>query len=337
LERSRSAIMSPLRVSESWREDHQVSSEVVCAIDVGSKNLKLESGYRELGRIVTRRMRKVTLNLGEEVRASGGVIREHKLLELRSVLAEFRECGERNGTSRLMAVGTNALRQARNRDQVLALADELEIELEIADGRREGELGYAAATLGEPNHLVSELGSHSMQVAWLCGGPVEVLHREAGYVFAYDSFVQAAPGMAEAYGDYRAFLERELNGIPASACSFIALSANSAVGFAVGRDKGLVNDTTFPRSGLRRKLQALRGLTRTEFSELKAKTEKASKVLPGLIFLDYVLERAGRDEVRVAEAELATGLIIEHFRSRNAAREALSEADLGKPLLSSYP
>lgn len=334
---NRSAAMPSLQVPDSWWEDQEVPTEVVCAIDIGGKNLKLESGYQEHGRIVTRRVSKATLNLGEEVRASGGVIREHKLLELRGVLTEFCDSCERNGASRLMAVGTNALRQARNRDEVLALAEELAIELEIADGRREGELGYIAATQGEPNHLVSELGGHGVQVAWLSAGPSEVRHRAGGYVFAYDRFVRGASRMDEAYADYRAWLERELNGMPASACSFIALSANSAVSFAAGSDKRLVNDTSFPRSGLRRKLQALRDLTRTEFSELKAKTEKASKVLPGLILLDYVMDRAGHEEVRVAEAELPAGLIVEHFWSRDAADEVFPDADRNNPLLSSYP
>jgi hypothetical protein len=40
------------------------------------------------------------------------------------------------------------------------------------------------------------------------------------------------------------------------------------------------------------------------------------KTLPGLVFLDYLMERTGHCEALITEADLPAGLIVEYFFKR---------------------
>ncbi len=137
------------------------SSEVVCALDLGSKNFKLVTGYQSEGRVHTKLVDKVTLHLGQEVKQSGGAVRDTKLAEIEKALQTLLHRCRQKGAKTILAIATNAIRQTTNNGDIVTLTQKMGIDLEIADGRREGEVGYLAATHGEPYHLMVELGSRS--------------------------------------------------------------------------------------------------------------------------------------------------------------------------------
>lgn len=125
-------------------------NEVICALDLGSKNFKFVSGYRVNGCIRTKLLDKITLNLGEEIDQYDGVIRPNRLSEVESVLGTLAQYCRNKGISEFLAIATSAIRNMKNNCEIVALARNAGIELEIADGQREGEIGYLAATHGEP-------------------------------------------------------------------------------------------------------------------------------------------------------------------------------------------
>ena len=305
--------LSP-EVATLWKSRATSSHEPVCAIDMGSKTFKLVGGYRDDQQIVTRLLEKATLDLGAEITSTGGSVRAAKLAEIEAVLTVFRAHSKRKGITRLIAIGTAAIKRASNSHEILGLAHKLGIEMEIATGRREGELGYLAATGGKPDNLVCELGSWSSQIAWMTRGTINTCRISTGYVHAYREYFLNAASLGDASAAYRDYLDRHIVHLPSSMSRLTALTATSCTRFVTGLKKKQVTGTSLSRTDLCNKTQALHTLTTGEFDLVKRQAMKADKVLPGLVFLDYVMERSGHDRAFITDVELPVGLIVEHFK-----------------------
>ena len=295
-----------------------MTMEEIAALDMGSKNFKLVRGHCSDGRIGTRMVQKVRLNLGTTITANQGVIPWQKLAEIDTVLTELQDYCHQHGITRLMAIATHAVNHAKNGAEVLALCRNRGIDLEIVDGPREAEIGYLAATHGESEHLVSELGSHSCQIAWLTGGRIESSCFQPGYMGAYTDFIRPATTLQQARTDYRAFLENAITELPTNTRRYVALASNTVTGFVLGKDKDQATGL-LPRSALLGKLHQLDALTPQQFETLKRNNLKADKLLAGSIFLDYLLERSGHGEALITDVELPVGLIVEYFQGRQAS------------------
>ena len=304
-------------VTPLWISRPTSRYEPMCAIDMGSKTFKLVGGYHDDRQIVTRLLEKAALHLGAEIAITGGTIRAAKLAEIEAVLSVFRAHSKRKGISKLVAVGTAAIQRATNNREILALGRKLGIEMEIADGRREGELGYLAATSGKPGSLVCELGSHSSQITWMTGGNIISRRIDSGYVHAYETYFLNAAGPDDAFGAYREFLDRQIDHLPSSMERLTALTATTCSSYVTGLKKKQISGTSLSSTAVHDKLLVLKDLTPGEFDTLKTRTRKAEKILPGLVFLDFVMECSGLDQATITHIELPVGLIVEHFKHFN--------------------
>ena len=82
----------------------QTPTDPICAVDIGSKNVKLVIGENHDGHIRTRLLTKQTLQLGADVRENEGRIGSQKLADLRDVLSQFAEMGTAMGAAKTSAV-----------------------------------------------------------------------------------------------------------------------------------------------------------------------------------------------------------------------------------------
>ncbi len=290
--------------------------EEIGALDMGSKSVKFVGGHQADGRIVTRLIDKMALNLGKAITANQGVVPRKKLLEIGSTISVCQEYCRRHGMTQLLAIATHAINQAQNKSEVVALCQNHGVELEVVDGPREAEIGYLAATGGEPNCLVSELGSHSCQIAWQSGEKIQSYCIPQGYVGAYMEFIRQAPNFAQARTDYRLFLGQVISKLPHDTHRMIALAANSVTSFVLEQDKNQGN--FLPQVALRKKIEALEALTEKRFEALKRNTFKVDKLLVGLIFMEYLLQHSEHHQAEITSVELPTGLIVEYFQNRVA-------------------
>lgn len=294
-------------------------NKVICALDLGSKNFKFVSGYRVNGCIRTKLLKKITLNLGKEVDQYDGVIRRNKLSEVETVLGTFADYCRNNGISKFLAIATSAIRNMKNNSEIVALARNARIELEIADGQREGEIGYLAATCGEPNCIVTELGSHSCQIAWDDRKAIKVDRLQIGYRRVFEQFFRGTSNFGDASCIFREYLDQHVTHLPAATCGFSALAANSVAAIVLDKDKKDVRGTYLKRTDLQRKLNTLEQLSDTDFEGVKKSLDNANKILPGMVFLDYIMGRSGHDQVLISDVELPVGLIVEYFNSKKGA------------------
>jgi exopolyphosphatase/pppGpp-phosphohydrolase len=302
-------------IARSPRSDEEPA--MVGAIDMGSRNFKYVFGQKSNGNITTELIGKNRLEIGKEVTENNGLIGRDKFIEIKSALSQFiRYCSDR-GASKVLAIATSAIRNARNHQQVIDLAQEIGITLEVADGAREGEVGYLAATGGAPNKLVSDAGSKSIQVSWETNGKILSHSIPAGYELIYESFVEHASTLDETRENFGRFLDGNFTELPENTGQYIALASNTIASFVTGKKKSGHQDRTLTRTALICRMSELRELSPTQYKNLKLSLPKVEKILPGLVFLDYLLERTGHNEALVTETELPVGLIVEYFSRRS--------------------
>ncbi|RDH86645.1 MAG: hypothetical protein DIZ78_07000 [endosymbiont of Escarpia spicata] len=286
---------------------------MVGAIDMGSKNFKFVFGQKVNGRVTTELIRKEQLEIGKEVTENHGMIGRSKFRQIEDTLSQFVSYCRDRGTTTVLAIATSAIRNARNHQQVIDLAGEIGIAIEVAEGEREGEVGYLAATGGAPNKLVSDSGSKSIQIAWWNNDKVQSRSIPVGYELAYESFVERASTLDETQENFSRFLDGNFKELPENTDRIIALAANTITSFVIGEKGAGCNNRTLTRNALNDRMSELQGLSPAQYDSLKASLPKAEKILPGLVFLDYLMERTGHGEVLIAEAELPVGLIVEYF------------------------
>jgi exopolyphosphatase/pppGpp-phosphohydrolase len=306
--------MSYLEITEPLRKLPVTEADAVCAIDMGSRVFTLVCGYRLDNRVVARTICHAPLEVGADIARNRGRIGGGKLAEISAVLSDFRGFATHLGVSRIIAAATAGVRRAANARKLIDLGHAEDIAVEVMNEQREGELGYLAATGGEPGRLVGKLRSHSCQVAWKTETGTSVTYLDTGYVKAYGDFIRSASSMGEATDTYRDFLKHRIV-LPSGTRQLIALSVLACAGYITGLTEDRVRDTAVPAVKVATRLNELQELLVPQFETLKHSGHNMAEVLAGLIFLDCLLSRTGHEEVFISGADLPSGLIREYFGS----------------------
>lgn len=299
-------------------------AEEIAAIDLGSKTFKFLVGRQINGQIETELLKKETLMLGKELTEHHGWISETKFTKIQQVLTDFKAYCDNRGINTILAIGTSAIRSAKNNERLSELTNSLGISFEIAKGMREGDIGYLAATIGKPEQLMSDMGSRSFQVAYQKKGDIVSQSRKAGYMIIFEKIYQDTSSFKTAHKHLRKCLKHHIGKLPRHTESFMALASNSMASFVTGLPKQEVMNQFLDHQSIRNKIKELKHLNHKEFNHLKQNLGKANKILPGLTFIDYLLEFSHHDKVLIVESELPVGLMVEYFRQQN---RAVSQSD----------
>ena len=290
-----------------------LQEEIVCAIDLGSRNFKAVAGRVSNGALVTWLLDKRRVELGEHLAGNDGVISQAKIAGVVEALEALVARARAEGASTVLAVGTQALREARNAGAVVRAADAAGVEVEVASGEREAELAYLCATGGAPDRLVSDLGSRSLEIAWRTGSVIESRCVDLGYARAFAACFADASGFGEARAAYDALLARCIDFVPEGTERLLCLASNTLASYVLGRPKEEVASRPLARAALTATIRGLERLAPGPWREHRDATTRAEKILPGLVLLDHVMRRSGHDEAVVSEVELPAGLIVDHL------------------------
>ena len=289
------------------------SGATVCAIDLGSRNFKAVAGRLSSGTLVTWLLGKVRVDLGEHLAENDGAISQAKLAEIVEALAALAARGRTEGASTILAVGTRALREARNADVVVRAAHAAGVPVEVASGEREAELAYLCATGGAPNRLVSDLGSQSLEIAWRMEDTIESRCVDPGYMGAFAAHFADASGFGTARAAYDAFLTRHIDFIPKGTELLLCLASNTTASFVLERPREEVANRPLARTALAAMAQRLERFAPDAWRERRDTTARAEKILPGLVLLEHLMRRSGHCEAVILEAELPAGLIVDYL------------------------
>ena len=181
--------------------------KVFAAIDIGSNAIRMLIGHVEKGVLNPLKKTRVTIRLGVDVFSTGS-IKSETLNELESVFGKLKASLDNYDTSKVQAVATSAVRNARNKERIAKLIKKhLDIKLEIIDGHREASLVYQAIK------KALDISRNSVIMVDIGGGSVEIAHAING---CFQKMISLPLGTlrtlaylgSDQYGDFHKFVEK---------------------------------------------------------------------------------------------------------------------------------
>lgn len=296
----------------------------VCAVDMGSNSFKFTIAEIRDGRYVELiEPRFNQIGVGDDLNRSQqqtGELRisEVKLKEIAQVLEKYVAICQQHGGGPVYAVATAAFRQAKNQNQLLALAREAGVQVEIIDGIREAELSYIASVFDQTGHAVVDFGSRSTEfVTRDADGKFSAYELPTGHRSAFQRHFEKSTTFAAAAASYRSEL-RELMAQMTDSDRAILLGKKS---LQVMEGAKIVSwmqqiptkDTDgkiLSRTEIAAKVAQLSVQSASEYAKLMAVPD-IGHILPRLVFLDLLLEITGYDKAAFNTRELNAGLIWE--------------------------
>lgn len=286
------------------------------SVDVGSNTVHLliaQPVGRGLARI---RNESEWLGLGEAVEREGR-IPDPLVQRLVETMTRFSRAALAEGAKDMYAFGTEAIRVAGNRDEVVSLIRKhAELNVELITGRREAEFAFAGVSLdtdvpAEPAAFV-EVGGGSVQLARVHGTSVEEdtsLPLGTGRLTA--RFGLTFPATLEHVSAMRAAVDEQIND------AVKGLGADSVIasgGVVRGIWKALHPDGD--KTIVARELDYLTWASTRLSAEVIArrfdvKLKRAATLLPGCIVYRSVLRALGAEKLRVSEHGVREGAILD--------------------------
>ncbi|PWI58339.1 Ppx/GppA phosphatase family protein [Sulfoacidibacillus thermotolerans] len=148
-------------------------------MDIGSNSMRLSILKRfDNGGFYVVDEHKSTPRLSNAIQADG-TLSERGIVELMTHLSEFQGLCKAYNVSRLVAIGTAALRAAKNRDDIVRLVrQEIGLDIQVISGEEEALLGYSAIThtLRVDTAYVIDIGGGSTEISLLEGGKLIATH-----------------------------------------------------------------------------------------------------------------------------------------------------------------
>jgi exopolyphosphatase/guanosine-5'-triphosphate,3'-diphosphate pyrophosphatase len=178
----------------------------ITTIDIGTNTvLMVIVDLRNDGRIRTLRDEIAFPRLGRGVDESG-LISPESMDRVISVLKDYRKSSDTSGSEKIIACGTSALRDARNRDEVVtAIRREASIDVEVLSGEEEAHWTFLGALSLEHESLSGSTQNHRrFSVIDIGGGSTEItlgtrdhvekrLSLDVGCVRLTERFFQTTP------------------------------------------------------------------------------------------------------------------------------------------------
>ena len=300
---------------------------ILAAIDVGTNAVRLEIA-RPLpdGTLETLHQERDPIRPGEGVFTSGVLSRavaDRLLATLRRYAALCRR-----HRARVRAVATSAVREARNREEIVRrVRDEAGLELEVVSGREEARLICLGVLHGRPasaRSLVIDIGGGSTEVATGQGERPRVLHSVAvGAVRLTEIFGTSGRVSPERLAVMRsyaaeAFREALPRRLPTPR---VALGSSGTINAVVGAGS---DSRRLTRRRLERTVAELAGMTLAE-RRRRFEPRRAEIVVAGAVILEAAMRHLGLDTVVAVDTGLRNGVLRDLMRRSPAAAAAAAE------------
>lgn len=307
---------------------------VLGAIDVGTNAVRLELA-RPLsdGSLETLHQERDPVRPGEGVFATGSIPRPvaNRLL---STLRRYAALCRRDAT-RVRAVATSAVREARNGADIVRRArEEAGLELEVVSGQEEARLVCLGVLHGKApgtRSLVIDIGGGSTEVATALGEEPTTLHSVAlGAVRVTETFGIAAKTTRARLALVRSYAaEAFREGLPQrfphpSVALGSSGTINAVVGFAASKGRSAT------RKEIGRAVEALAAMG-VEERRRHFEPRRAEVIVAGAVILEAAMKHLGLGAVTSVDTGLRNGILVDLMRrgakqpdDRSAAQSALA-------------
>jgi exopolyphosphatase / guanosine-5'-triphosphate,3'-diphosphate pyrophosphatase len=295
----------------------------IAAIDVGSNGIRLSvANVKADGEYQPVYYTRAPVRLGQDV-FTKGTISAHTIDKMMETFIDFKGKLAEHAVTHVKAVGTSALREATNRDDVLkAVQKTAGIEVSIIGGEEEARLIHLAAksavNMKNKVALIVDIGGGSVEVVLaddttvLCtesysmGGVrlLKILDEKAGE----ERFNQLVTEYVDAT---QRRLEREIGNQKIDICVGTGGSVES-----IGDLRKELFDKNSNQKVTAEELKALvKKLRGTSFEEriqnLRLRPDRADVIVPAAIVLQKIVQQAGVTEVVIPGIGLKDGVVLE--------------------------
>ena len=304
----------------------------IAAIDLGSNAVRMAvaEAYSPYFFVPLKGTRK-PLRLGENV-FTDGKITYRKMRQAAKYFRRFRETLDKYKVDYHFAVGTSALRDAKNRNEFIELIkNDSNISLNVIDGAMEADLIYKAITntvdFEDKNTLLLDIGGGSIELTYIEHGKrkastslqigtvrsLELMKRQGIREWDVDEFI----------GGYRdevkKFLSQKTTG---KGIQMMVGTGGNIERFAKLRSyfKQTREDNFLDRQSLEQIRMVLGALTAEErMHNFRLKPDRADVIIPAGAILSMVMQEAGCKNMHVPKVGLRDGVLYQ--MSENLAHD----------------
>ncbi len=307
---------------------HMQSVPVCAAIDIGSNTIRMVVAHCKPIDLVVLAADEAMVRISESVNVDGKISPE-KCAQTITVLRRFQALAETYNAHPILAVATEAIRKAINKDEFIAsIRDATGLVIQIIEGDAEAMLTFYGATCELAHETavparvaVMDLGGGSMelvlakdlQVSWHTSMAI-------GSGWIHDHYLLSDPPTIEDVATARSFLQTYFRGLhikrfpplliaTGGSANSLLLLAQRAFGLP-SACTGLTWDDLMRCEGL---LYALATEDIAQRYQLEAKRVRILRA--GVLIICALLKRFGLNELRVSRQGIREGILLAYARS----------------------
>ncbi|GHS96721.1 hypothetical protein AGMMS50276_15570 [Synergistales bacterium] len=299
-------------------------ADIKAVIDIGTKSIKFHAAEKVGGIVKVLKDANNIASLGDGLRETGAVAPE--ALERNAVaVAEFADAARKLGASEIVAVGTMALRTAKNTaafaDRVKELAS---VELKVISGDEEARLSYIAVMsgidVGNKNLVTFDTGGGSTEFVYGKGDAMlKKFSVNLGAIRLTEQLFKADPVAMGSVAEAETLIEKELS----------AGGVDGKTDFLVGMGGTVTSIASVKHKMAEYDPDVIQGSSLTlgdisaQIEEYAAKTieqrrgivglqpKRADVILAGACILRVIMKMLGVAELTVSDRGLRHGLMYE--------------------------
>lgn len=264
-------------------------------------------------------------------------LQEEAMARTCATIGEFTVQARRLGVERMVAVGTSALREARNSSEfVKRVEDQCDIEIEIISGETEARCAFLSIRSDE--HF-SHLNGDHMMVIDIGGGSTEIIVGRGeienfvsvnlGAVYLTETFLANDPPTDKELGRLYSFLEEAWSTQSVSKARFHSLPVLTGIGGTIVNlvsmklglnrfNPRLVHGEMLYIAEIENQIRKLCSVPLTERKKIPGlEAKRADIITAGAAILRSVLKYYDASQIRVSTHGLRYGVMYDRFVSRS--------------------
>ena len=313
----------------------------LAAIDLGTVTSRLLVADIIQGKVREQRRSMVITHLGEDLHKTdmiGKKAIDREVDACKAFLSTIQEVEEADGhpVERIYAIATSAMRDAKNREEVLERLHEAGVDIKVISGQREAQLSFRGAISGFSQErlipgkpvVTIDVGGGSTEVILGLFEPmdprVQILDTRSfdiGSRRVTDSFIHADPPAQKEISQARSWITAQMSGYlqqlrgRPQAVIAVAGTATTAVTVVKGiseYDPWKVHGTKITAHELDWLLAKLSALDLKERSKVTGlEPGRAPVIVGGLLVLQCALDLLGLNAFIVSETDILQGLLLD--------------------------
>jgi exopolyphosphatase/guanosine-5'-triphosphate,3'-diphosphate pyrophosphatase len=294
---------------------------IVAAIDVGSYSTRLTVARIEGGKINILREEGRITSLGSGVKERG-YLRRDRIEETISVLEIYSRIIKEMGAEKVLAVGTEALRRAKNSEEFLReVRERTGIHIKVISPEEEGKLAYLATVYSlelRGKSLVIDQGGGSTEFIFGESYNISrVVSLPIGIVSLTEEFLRSDPPKGGEIDELYNFLEQKISPLVEEVDNIVGLGGTITT--LVALEYGVYPYRSEAIHGRELSLGAIKRwfdtLARLPYRERslrykQVEDKRAEVIVAGIAMFVKILQLFGKDSLRVSDWGLKHGLIV---------------------------